>query len=150
MCSFTWLRYGRIYKQPEYVNQEVLKEIDFMTDTKKVFVFDDNRDILDLCTFILEDAGYEIKTSESADNIEDQVTAYMPNLIFMDNWLPELGGIEATKALKSNPDLKHIPVIYFSANNDISILANEAGADGYLPKPFDIEALENIVKKHLS
>lgn len=121
-----------------------------MADVKKVFVFDDNRDILDLCTFILEDAGYEIKTSESANEIEDQVSAYMPDLIFMDNWLPDLGGIQATRAIKSNPHLKHIPVIYFSANNDISSLADQAGADSYLSKPFDIAALEDIVKKHLS
>ncbi|WP_231425588.1 MULTISPECIES: response regulator [Pedobacter] len=121
-----------------------------MADAKKVFVFDDNRDILDLCTFILEDAGYEIKTSETANDIESQVAAYMPDIIFMDNWLPDLGGIQATRAIKSNPNLKHIPVIYFSANNDISALADEAGADSYLSKPFDIEALEAIVKKHLS
>jgi len=121
-----------------------------MAETKKVFVFDDNRDILDLCTFILEDAGYEIKTSESANDIENQVAAYMPDIIFMDNWLPDLGGIQATKAIKNHPDLKHIPVIYFSANNDISALADEAGADSYLSKPFDIAALEDIVKKHLS
>ena len=59
-----------------------------MAGVKKVFVFDDNRDILDLCTFILEDAGYEIKTSENANDIEKQVAEYMPDLIFMDNWLP--------------------------------------------------------------
>lgn len=121
-----------------------------MAEVKKVFVFDDNRDILDLCTFILEDAGYEIKTSETANEIEKQVTEFMPDLIFMDNWLPDLGGIQATRAIKSNPDLKHIPVIYFSANNDISSLAEEAGADSYLSKPFDIEALERVVRQHLS
>ena len=121
-----------------------------MADAKKVFVFDDNRDILDLCTFILEDAGYEIKTSETANDIETQVAAFMPDIIFMDNWLPDLGGIQATRAIKNNPDLKHIPVIYFSANNDISSLAEEAGADSYLSKPFDIEALERVVKQYLS
>ncbi|TDG37469.1 response regulator [Pedobacter changchengzhani] len=118
--------------------------------TKKVFVFDDNKDILDLCTYILEDAGYEIKTSESSNNIEEQVLSFMPDVIFMDNWLPDLGGIEATKALKRNLDLQHIPVIYFSANNDISALAEQAGANSYLAKPFDIDALEEIVKKHVS
>jgi len=121
-----------------------------MEELKKVFVFDDNKDILDLCTFILEDAGYSIKTSESANDIEKQVAEFMPDLIFMDNWLPDMGGIQATKAIKSHPELKHIPVIYFSANNDISALADEAGADSYLSKPFDIAALEAIVKKHLS
>ncbi|TCC93851.1 response regulator [Pedobacter frigiditerrae] len=116
---------------------------------KKVFIFDDNNDILELCTLILEDAGYEIKTSATSNNIVEQVSAYMPDLIFMDNWLPDVGGIEATQELKSHPDLKHIPVIYFSANNDVSALATKAGADSFLAKPFDIHALEEIVSAHI-
>ena len=79
----------------------------------------------------------------------DQVNAYTPDIIFMDNWLPDVGGIDATKALKNNDSLKHIPVIYFSANNDVKSLAEQAGADGYLSKPFDILELEEIVSKHL-
>ena len=117
--------------------------------TKKIFIFDDNHDILDLCTLILEDAGYEIRTSLTSNEITTQVSDYMPDLIFMDNWLPDVGGIEATRELKAHPNLKHIPVIYFSANNDVSNLAKQAGADSYLPKPFDILALEAIVEKYV-
>ena len=120
-----------------------------MTEQKKVFIFDDNTDILELCTFILEDAGYEIKTSSTSNNIIDQVSAYTPDIIFMDNWLPDVGGIEATRELKAHEVLKNIPVIYFSANNDVMSLADQAGADGYLSKPFDIQELENIILKHL-
>lgn len=120
-----------------------------MSEQKKVFIFDDNTDILELCTFILEDAGYEIKTSSTSNNIIDQVAAYIPDIIFMDNWLPDVGGIEATRELKSHDQLKSIPVIYFSANNDVMSLADQAGADGYLSKPFDIQELENIILKHL-
>lgn len=120
-----------------------------MAQQKKVFIFDDNTDILELCTFILEDAGYEIKTSSTSNNIIDQVMAYIPDIIFMDNWLPDVGGIDATRALKSDEKLKNIPVIYFSANNDVMSLADQAGADGYLSKPFDIQELENIILKHL-
>lgn len=120
-----------------------------MAEQKKVFIFDDNNDILELCTFILEDAGYEIKTSSTSNNIIDQVSAYIPDIIFMDNWLPDVGGIEATRELKSHDELKNIPVIYFSANNDVMSLADQAGADGYLSKPFDIQELENIILKHL-
>lgn len=116
---------------------------------KKVFVFDDNVDILELCTIILEDAGYEIKTSSTSNNIIDQVLTFTPDIIFMDNWLPDVGGIEATRALKAHAVLKDIPVIYFSANNDVKSLADQAGADGYLSKPFDIEELEKIISKHL-
>lgn len=120
-----------------------------MAEQKKVFIFDDNTDILELCTFILEDAGYEIKTSSTSNNIIDQVSAYIPDIIFMDNWLPDVGGIEATRSLKKHETLKNIPVIYFSANNDVMLLAEQAGADGYLSKPFDIQELEDIIIKHL-
>lgn len=116
---------------------------------KKVFIFDDNLEILELCTIILEDAGYEIKTSSTSNDIIGQVTAYIPDIIFMDNWLPDVGGIDATRALKNHEELRHIPVIYFSANNDVKSLAEQAGADGYLSKPFDIEELEKIVSRHL-
>ena len=120
-----------------------------MAEQKKVFIFDDNTDILELCTIILEDAGYEIKTSSTSNNIIDQVMAYIPDIIFMDNWLPDMGGIDATRALKNDQNLKVIPVIYFSANNDVMALAEQAGADGYLSKPFDIQELESIILKHL-
>ena len=120
-----------------------------MSMNKKVFVFDDNTDILELCTIILEDAGYEIKTSSTSNNIIDQVLSYIPDIIFMDNWLPDVGGIDATRELKQHATLKNIPVIYFSANNDVKSLAEQAGADGYLSKPFDIQELENIIHKHL-
>ena len=121
-----------------------------MSKNKKVFVFDDNADILDLCTIILEDAGYDIRTSATSNNIIDQVLSFTPDIIFMDNWLPDVGGIDATKELKAHKILKNIPVIYFSANNDVKSLAAEAGADGYLSKPFDIQELEDIISKHTS
>lgn len=121
-----------------------------MGNLKKVFVFDDNADILELCTIILEDAGYEIKTSATSNQIIDQVLAYMPDIIFMDNWLPDVGGIDATRELKGDERLKNIPVIYFTANNDVKSLAEQAGADGYLSKPFDIQELENIIVRHLN
>lgn len=115
---------------------------------KKVFIFDDNIEILELCTEILEDLGLEVKTSPTTNSVEQQVTDYMPDLIFMDNWLPDISGIEATKLIKANETLKHIPVIYFSANSNISALASEAGADEFLAKPFDIDLFEKTVKKY--
>jgi two-component system cell cycle response regulator DivK len=67
----------------------------------------------------------------------------------MDNWIPETGGIVATQTLKKHPEFKSIPVIYFSANNDIQSLAKQAGADTYLEKPFDLTELEEIIDQTL-
>ncbi len=119
-----------------------------MEEGKKVFIFDDNKDLLELCTIVLEEAGYQIKTSTTSNGIIEQVAEYRPDIIFMDNWLPDVSGIEATRKLKADDNLKNIPVIYFSANNNVSALAKEAGADDYLSKPFDISSLEDIVRKY--
>lgn len=120
-----------------------------LTTAKKIFIFDDNLEILELCTEILEDLGCEVKTSPTTNNVEKQVLDYMPDLIFMDNWLPDISGIEATRMIKSNENLKNIPILYFSANSNIDALANEAGADDYLAKPFDIDQFEEVVKKYI-
>jgi two-component system cell cycle response regulator DivK len=67
----------------------------------------------------------------------------------MDNWLPDISGVEATKLIKANQSLRDIPVIYFSANSNISELAALAGADGHLAKPFDIDQFEEMVMKYV-
>lgn len=127
-----------------------MTETTALKKTKKIFIFDDNLEILELCTEILEDLGCQVNTSATTNSIEKQVTEFMPDLIFMDNWLPDMSGIEATRLLKGNDDLKNIPVIYFSANSNISELAAEAGADDYIAKPFDIDQFENIVQKYIA
>jgi len=65
-----------------------------------------------------------------------------PDVILMDNWIPDAGGIVTTRLIKNHPSYKDIPVLYISANPDTKILANEAGADSYLVKPFDIMTLK--------
>jgi two-component system cell cycle response regulator DivK len=79
-----------------------------------------------------------------------EVKLFSPNVILMDNWIPDVGGVKATQLLKNNPDLKSIPVIFFSANDSVEDLAAEAGAEFYLQKPFEIEELESIVSKAIA
>jgi CheY-like chemotaxis protein len=116
---------------------------------KRIFIFDDNLEILELCTEILKDLGFEVKTSPTTNGIIQQLTQFLPDLIFMDNWLPDMSGVEATRLIKATDELKNIPVIYFSANSNISELAAEAQADDFIAKPFDIDSFEEIVNKYL-
>lgn len=120
-----------------------------MDQSKKVFIFDDNKEILELCTFLLEDLGCEVRTSPTTNEVEQQIMDFQPDLIFMDNWLPDVSGVQATRLLKANEQLKHIPIIYFTANHNIHELAEEAGADDFLSKPFDIAGFEKIVHKYI-
>lgn len=117
---------------------------------KKVLIFDDETSILEVIFIVLNDLGYEVEVSETADDIIPKVTDFQPDLIIMDNWIPVIGGVEATKLLKAHPQYKSIPVIYITANNDIATLANEAMADDFVSKPFDLENFEMIVSKWIN
>ena len=117
---------------------------------KRVLVCDDEQDILDIIEFVLADAGWEVITTTHVNNILDQVEESNPSVILMDNWIPGSGGIAATQAIKAHPVFRDIPVIYITANNDISHLAKQAGADFALPKPFDLDLLEKIVEEAYS
>jgi CheY-like chemotaxis protein len=57
--------------------------------------------------------------------------------------------VEATRLLKNHQEFKNIPVIYVTANNDIVALAQEAQADDYVAKPFNLEDLEDKVAQYL-
>ncbi|KAB1232328.1 response regulator [Chryseobacterium viscerum] len=116
---------------------------------KKILIFDDDTAILEVITIIFEENGYEVKISETSHDILEKVEEYKPDVILMDNWIPRIGGVEATKLLKSTEEFKHIPVIYVTANNDIVALASEAQADDYVSKPFNLDDLEEKVAKHI-
>ncbi|ASE61554.1 response regulator [Chryseobacterium indologenes] len=116
---------------------------------KRILIFDDDTAILEVVTIIFEENGYDVKISETSHDIIEKVAEYKPDVILMDNWIPKIGGVEATKLLKSNEEFRHIPVIYVTANNDIVALAAEAQADDYVSKPFNLDDLEEIVAKHM-
>ena len=112
---------------------------------KRVLICDDDSDILSICQYILEESGLEVHTRTTCNNILEVINDVCPDVILMDNWIPDTGGIIATRTIKSHPIFKKIPVIYFSANTDIRLLAKDAGADSYLAKPFDINQLTKAV-----
>jgi two-component system cell cycle response regulator DivK len=117
--------------------------------TKKIIIFDDDEDILSICIYVLEEQGWEVHAFTDCNNVAEKVSGIHPDVILMDNWIPDAGGIIATQTLKKNEELKNIPVIYFSANSDIQLLANHAGAESYLAKPFDLHQLENVINNVL-
>ena len=117
---------------------------------KKLLIFDDDKSILEVISIIFEENGYKVEISETSHDIIQKVTEFQPDLILMDNWIPNIGGVEATKLLKNNEDFKHIPVIYVTANNDIEMLAEKAKADDFVAKPFNLEDLEEKVAHYMN
>lgn len=112
---------------------------------KKIMIYDDDTDLLDVCTLILQGKNFDVITRDNCSRLLDDLNEHRPHVILMDNWIHDIGGVKATHLIKDSQQFQHIPVIFFSANNDISTLATEAGADYFLQKPFDITELEDLV-----
>ncbi|RYF26710.1 MAG: response regulator [Flavobacteriales bacterium] len=110
-------------------------------NSKRVVVFDDDQDLLTIFSFLFEDVGCIVESFQDCDEVVAKVRQAKPDLILMDNWIPSSGGEVAVKLIKAEPDLKHIPVIYISANNDVKDIATRAGADSFMPKPFEFDDL---------
>lgn len=118
-------------------------------NSKLIAVFDDDQDLLNIFRFLFEDEGFEVQTFQNCDQVVEKVNAISPDLILMDNWIPSTGGEFAVQQLKSHADLKNIPVIYVSANNDVKEIAARAGADRFLAKPFEFDDLLAITNELL-
>lgn len=116
---------------------------------KRILIFDDDTAILEVISIIFEENGYQVEISETSHDILERVSAFRPDIILMDNWIPNIGGVEATRLIKNHEEFKNIPVIYVTANNDIVALAREAQADDFVAKPFNLEDLEEKVAKYL-
>jgi len=119
-------------------------------NSKLVAVFDDDQDLLNIFRFLFEDEGFVVHTFQDCDNVVEKVRAISPDLILMDNWIPSTGGEVAVQRLKNEADLKDIPVIYVSANNDVKEIATRAGADRFLAKPFEFDDLLALADELLS
>lgn len=114
---------------------------------RRVLVCDDDVSISEIVALVLTDADWEVYTIPDCNNIIEQIETTKPSVIFMDHKIPDEGGIVATQIIKNDPDHRDIPVIYFTANDDIDALAQKAGADYVLQKPFNIKQLEDTVSK---
>lgn len=121
-----------------------------MPHPQRILLIDDDTDHLDLCKLILQRNGYEVETLSDYIQVMQTVARFNPELIFVDHYMKEVNGIQVTRMLKSHPDSKRIPVIYFSSCSDIVKRTEEAGADGYLEKPFAFASLIDIARKYLA
>ena len=117
---------------------------------KRILIFDDDADILEVCSIVLESNGFEVFTQKNCDNILEKIDRCAPDVMLMDNKIPPLGGIQATQTIKASPEHAGVPIVFFSANQDVARLAEDAGADHYIEKPFDLDALVAILEKAIS
>src|SRR3989338_2404093 len=118
---------------------------------KKILVVDDTEWNRDLLVQILED-DYEVLQAVDGAEGGNKAEREKPDLILMDLGMPVMDGWEATRKIKANAELKHIPIIAVTSHAMVGdeIQAREAGCDDYVPKPIDENELIRKIKKFLS
>ena len=119
--------------------------------TKRILVVEDQEDNRRIIRDLLTSAGYElIEAVDGAEGVR-LAESERPDLILMDIQLPVLDGHEATRRIKQNPELRHIPIIvvtsYALSGDDQKAMA--AGSDGYVAKPFSPRQLLATIRKFL-
>ena len=119
---------------------------------KTVLIVEDNELNMKLFNDLLEAHGYT--TLQTKDGVEALQIArlHRPDLILMDIQLPEVSGLEITKWLKADEELRGIPVVAVTAfamqGDDAKI--RQAGCDSYLTKPISIAGFMQAIEHHLS
>jgi len=117
--------------------------------SKTILIVEDNELNMRLFTDLLEAHGYDTLQSLDGKDTIDIARDKKPNLIVMDIQLPGKSGIEITKELKADEDLKHIPVIAvtaFAMKGDEERIM-EAGFSSYVAKPVSVPSfLDNVAR----
>jgi CheY-like chemotaxis protein len=115
---------------------------------KKILIVDDTEWNRDLLVQLLED-DYDVVQAVNGEEGVKITEAEKPDLILMDLGMPVMDGWEATRRIKAQGDLKHIPIIAVTSHAMVGdeIHAREAGCDEYVPKPIDETELMEKIKK---
>jgi two-component system cell cycle response regulator DivK len=117
-----------------------------------ILVVEDQEDNRQILRDLLGNAGYELTEAENGEEAIAAVARRRPDLILMDIQLPVMDGYEATRRIRTNPDLKSVPIIavtsYSLAGDESKALA--AGCDGYVSKPYSPRELLAKVRAHLA
>jgi two-component system cell cycle response regulator DivK len=119
--------------------------------SKRILVIEDTEDNRQILRDLLNNAGFEvIEATDGAAGVE-AAGRVGPDLILMDIQLPVIDGYEATRRIKADPALRHIPIIAVTsyALSGDEAKTRDAGCDGYIAKPFSPRALLAMVRQFI-
>ena len=119
--------------------------------TTKVLVVDDEREIRDLLSGFLEEAGFLVTLAKNGTEALTRAKEFLPDVILLDIILPDLDGISVYESLRQSKTMSHIPVLFFSAlsNSMPKHLSREKGLAPYsfIPKPVSAGLLMSEIRK---
>jgi CheY-like chemotaxis protein len=124
-----------------------------MADAKKtVLVVDDEPDVLEYLSTLLQDNGYQTVTAKDGADALNKVKAGAPDLITLDITMPEKSGVRFYRDMKESEQYKKIPIVIVTGvtgdfEKFISTRSQVPAPDGYLSKPIDRDKFLELVKK---
>jgi len=117
---------------------------------KRIQIVEDDEDIRFIIEYILEDSGYIVESFPNATLFKNRNNKKEADLLILDVMLPDGNGIELCREHKENPELAHIPVLVMSAHARAKSILEEACADDFISKPFDLDNFLRKAKKLLN
>lgn len=117
--------------------------------TRTILVIDDSPSVRRLICSTLRMAGFETVEAPDGQSALDVATRVRPAVVITDQNMPVLDGIGFIKAFRAKPESAGVPVIFLSTENrdDVKQRARDAGAIGWMTKPFDDRKLLAVVSK---
>jgi len=117
----------------------------------RILVVDDDANLRNIIAFALQREGYDVVTAGDGEQALQQVAVETPHLIILDVMMPKLDGFEVCRRLKGDASLPFMPIILVTAKADSAdvVAGLDAGADEYLTKPIDQQALVARVRSVL-
>ena len=119
---------------------------------KKILIADDNQNIRDALTYLLEDEGYEIELAKDGAETIRLIRKQQPDILFLDIMMPEMNGYDVCRTIRSDQALKDIYIIMLTAKGQVAEQERgmDVGANEYIVKPFSPMEILSRVKQVLS
>jgi len=113
----------------------------------RVLVIDDEPEITDIVEAFLTEAGYAVTVENSAVNAVAKASGFKPDVILLDIMMPGMDGYDICQALKKEPYLAHVPIIFLTGKDRQDDMGRsfKVGGDMFIKKPFSCERLLEIV-----
>ncbi|MFO7847615.1 MAG: response regulator transcription factor [Balneolaceae bacterium] len=116
--------------------------------THTILVVDDEQDLLDLIEYNLKKEGFQVLKAENGIEALEVAREQNPDLVLLDIMMPKMDGLEVCEKMRSDSELRHIPIIFLTARGDekTEVEGLDLGADDYVTKPISTTKLISRIK----
>lgn len=131
--------------------KEEVRKVDFAMNRYSILLVDDNEDLISFLKEAFEGMFCRIYTACDGEQAMLVMKQYAPDIVISDVMMPRKDGYELCREIKGDIAFSHVPVILLTARNDKKneLYGYKNGADAYLPKPFEVEVLVELLRSQL-